>query len=190
MFLYWYFRFTLSMERKAAYDEFCSKTFGGARSKSVTKEKGDRIIRCLKFGEADSHFKHYVKTKGFRLMQFPSLRLKDVLCLPVAEKDKVSDECRSSQSLGWSRFVLLFGRFYFWSAVSRRLFLHGWTGTSGRIWHIFECPHEISPINNLASFLLNRIQMTPPFLVLGDVWLLWRIISQLLTRRTLMTRAT
>lgn len=72
------------------FDAFCKDKFGGARSTAITREKGERIVASLKTGEGDTHFRHYVKPKGFRLMHYPALMLQDVLSLPASKKDKVS----------------------------------------------------------------------------------------------------
>ena len=58
-------------------------------SKVISRDKGEKIVKLLKgtsFPEPiDPHFRFWVKKRKFRLMDYPSLGLKDVLCLPTKE---------------------------------------------------------------------------------------------------------
>ena len=59
------------------------------KSKTVTKEKLQKITHCLKNDPqctSDPKFKHWVKQRGFSLMNYGALGLKDVLCLPAKNK--------------------------------------------------------------------------------------------------------
>lgn len=92
-------------DQKEIFEEFCEKQYGYGcpKSKTVTKSKGERIVQVLK-GNHGSHltpqFKYWVKQRGFKLISYPSLGLKDVLCLPA--KTKVS------KTAGCNCIVLVF----------------------------------------------------------------------------------
>ena len=82
------------LQHERDFEEFLRNMFLSGKnhgSKTIPKEKGVDIVKILKGGDVKvSKFKFWVKDKQFRLMQYPSLGLKDVLCLPV--KKKVSKE--------------------------------------------------------------------------------------------------
>ena len=58
-------------------------------SKTVSKEKGEKVIKFLKgdlsSAEFDPIFKNWISRKGFKLVDYPPLSLKDVLCVPAKE---------------------------------------------------------------------------------------------------------
>ena len=56
-----------------------------AGSNTITRAKGERIVAYLlgRSVEKDAHFRFWVK---FRLMDYPALGLKDILCVPVKTK--------------------------------------------------------------------------------------------------------
>ena len=59
-----------------------------AGSKTICPSKGDKIISFLS-GEStgeDTHFRSWVKSCGFRLMDYPALGLKNILCMPANVK--------------------------------------------------------------------------------------------------------
>ncbi len=79
--------------RKEKFEEFCKEAFiNGKGSKTITKCKGEKIVRLLKkkgdLSAFDPKFRHWVKNKEFQLISHSALGLKDVLCLPA--KCKVS----------------------------------------------------------------------------------------------------
>lgn len=59
-----------------------------AGSKTITRSKGDRIVSFLtgRSTSEDAHFRFWVKSRGFKLMDYPALGLKDILCIPVKTK--------------------------------------------------------------------------------------------------------
>ena len=69
------------------FDVFLSEKFltgKNSGSKTITKSKGEVIVKMLKGGDGkDPKLKFWIKNKGFRLMDYPALGLKDVLCLPA-----------------------------------------------------------------------------------------------------------
>ena len=80
------------MEHKEEFEQFCLEKFvrndsKGLGSKTISREKGDKIIKVLKKDpsaeEYSPKFKHWVKTRKFHLVTFSVLGLNDVLCLPA-----------------------------------------------------------------------------------------------------------
>ena len=76
---------------RQAFEKFVRENFLEQRkagSKVITKSRGDDIAAYLTgAGEmADAHFKFWVKSRGFRVMDYPALGLKSVLCLPAKTK--------------------------------------------------------------------------------------------------------
>ena len=88
-------------EQRDVFEKFCQECYGGfgnssygcPKSKTVTKSKGENIVKVLKgkhgISEFTPQFKYWIKQRGFKLISHPSLGLKDVLCLPA--KKKVSE---------------------------------------------------------------------------------------------------
>ena len=74
---------------KRDFEKFCYETFlcnVAAGSKTIGRDKGERIVKMLKYGDdgdEPAKFKHWVKTRRFCLMSYPALGLVDVLCLPA-----------------------------------------------------------------------------------------------------------
>ena len=61
----------------------------GSTSRVMTKSRGAEIVEFLEGKDeklCDAHFKLWVKSHGFRVMDYPALGLKDVLCLPVKKR--------------------------------------------------------------------------------------------------------
>ncbi len=85
-------------EQRAIFERFCKERYGGfgdgalgcLKSKTVTKAKGEKIVRVLKGEpEADQYspkFKHWVKQRSYKLVSHAALGLTDVLCLPAKKK--------------------------------------------------------------------------------------------------------
>ena len=73
-------------DQREKFEAFCKEKFSTtSTSKTITKEKGEHIKRVLS-GEvtsADASFKHWVIKKGFKLIDYQLLGLKQVLCLPA-----------------------------------------------------------------------------------------------------------
>ena len=78
--------------QREEFESFCKERYGGdsqlgtaPKSKTITKEKGERIIQALKQEDSDicPKFKHWVRSRKFQLLSYPPLGLKDVLCLPA-----------------------------------------------------------------------------------------------------------
>ena len=80
------------MKNREAFDNYLQENYIDANhkgSKTITRSKGAKIIAALEAPESsvcDSHFKHWIKTRGFQLMDYPTLGLKNVLCLPCKNK--------------------------------------------------------------------------------------------------------
>ena len=80
------------MDQKESFNQFCKERFleKCINSKTVSKEKGEKVIKFLKgelsSTEYDPVFKNWISRKGFKLVDYPPLSLKDVLCLPAKEK--------------------------------------------------------------------------------------------------------
>ena len=77
--------------QKEKFEDFCSGKFANRKStsKTITREKGQQITSYLK-GDIplpDPTFKHWVSKKGFKLLDYPILGLKNVLCLPTKKED-------------------------------------------------------------------------------------------------------
>ena len=53
----------------------------------MSKQKGEKVVKYLKeelpATEIGAVFKHWISQKGFKLVDYPPLGLKDVLCLPA-----------------------------------------------------------------------------------------------------------
>ena len=80
-------------DQKDAFEAFIREKYiqGNTKtSKTVTKDKLQKIVNCLKNDpvteEYSPSFKHWVKQRGFSLMNYAVLGLKDVLCLPARKK--------------------------------------------------------------------------------------------------------
>ena len=60
------------------------------KSKTLTKEKLNKIVNVLKkdscIKDYCPKFKHWIKQRGFSLMNYKVLGLQDVLCLPAKKK--------------------------------------------------------------------------------------------------------
>ena len=50
-----------------------------AWSKVLTRSRGDHIVACLKGAATDAQFKFWVKSRGFRVMDYSALGLRKVL---------------------------------------------------------------------------------------------------------------
>lgn len=79
------------MEHCSAFQKWLATKFPIEKktgSKVITRSRGEDIRAYLSGAtEAkDAHFKFWVKSRGFRVMNFPALGLKDVLCLPAKTK--------------------------------------------------------------------------------------------------------
>ena len=77
--------------QKEKFEDFCRGKFanGKSTSKTITREKGQQITSYLKgdIPPPDPTFKHWVSKKGFKLLDYPILGLKNVLCLPTKKED-------------------------------------------------------------------------------------------------------
>ena len=80
------------MDQKENFQLYCKERFleKCINSKTVSKVKGEKVIKFLKgdlpSSECDPVFKNWVSRKGFKLVDYPPLSLKYVLCLPGKEK--------------------------------------------------------------------------------------------------------
>ena len=76
--------------RSAAFEDFVQKEFVEKKngSKVLTWSRGNEITAYLSESKdvEDAHFKFWVKSHGFNLMDYPVLGLKNVLCLPAKKK--------------------------------------------------------------------------------------------------------
>ena len=80
-------------EQRKVFKTFCAERYGenGCQtSKTIAREKGQKIIRLLPndpVAEAySSKFKFWVKQRGFSLINYSPLHLKDVLHVHSVEK--------------------------------------------------------------------------------------------------------
>ena len=80
------------MDNHEAFDKYLKESYIDIEkkgSKTVTRSKGAKIIALLEddtSGTSDARFKHWVKSRGFQLLDYPTLGLKNVLCLPCKNK--------------------------------------------------------------------------------------------------------
>ena len=75
------------------FEEYLSSSFVQKKksgSKVISRAKGEEIVAYLSAAgedvKVDAHFKFWVKSRGFRLLDYPVLGLKNVLCLPAKKK--------------------------------------------------------------------------------------------------------
>ena len=73
--------------QKFCFEKFVANDGEWKGSKTITREKAEKIIKLLKkdpeSNEYSSKFKHWVKERKFQLMTYSGLGLYDVLCLPA-----------------------------------------------------------------------------------------------------------
>ena len=81
------------MDQRKKFEVFVREKYidgDSKKSKTVIKEKLQKITNCLKNDpcarEYCPKFKHWVKQRGFSLMNYGALGLKDVLYLPARSK--------------------------------------------------------------------------------------------------------
>ena len=81
------------VDQRQIFDRFCKERYedrGDQTSKTMTTEKGRKIILVLKSdpsaADYSSQLKFWVKKRGFQLVNYAPLGLKDVLCLPARKK--------------------------------------------------------------------------------------------------------
>jgi len=93
--------------QKEKFEDFCRDKFanGKSTSKTITREKGQQITSYLKgdIPPPDPQFKHWVSKKGFKLLDYPILGLKNVLCLPTKNEDPNNPTVLS----GWRRVAFV-----------------------------------------------------------------------------------
>ena len=85
---------TMSERHEELFEEFCLKHYSNSSSskysKTISKNKAEKIKDVIKGENLQNYsscFKFWVcKTKQFKLLSYPELDLKDVLCLPAKEK--------------------------------------------------------------------------------------------------------
>ena len=107
---------SIESQRKL-FDNYCDQRFGKDgqhSSKTITKAKGQRIVQMLRGDPATEQygakFKFWVKQRGFQLVMYTPLGLKDVLCLPAKKKVSHEDivyECRRKQQFQNMHTLLL-----------------------------------------------------------------------------------
>ena len=78
------------MSHREIFDKYVRGNFLQAKvsSKTISCSKGDRIVACLT-GRAvnkDAHFRFWVKSREFKLMDYPTLGLKNIVCIPAKAK--------------------------------------------------------------------------------------------------------
>ena len=79
------------MVDREAFENYIRDTFVQQKkngSKVMARSRGAEITAHLSGSKEsdDSHFKFWVKSRGFRLMDYPVLGLKKVLCLLAKKK--------------------------------------------------------------------------------------------------------
>ena len=76
------------MDQKETFNPFCKERFL-EKCKTLSKQKGEKVVKYLKGDlpaeEYDPVFKHWVSRKGFKLVEYSPLGLKDLLCVPAKE---------------------------------------------------------------------------------------------------------
>ena len=76
-------------DQKSAFQLFCEENYYSETkgSKTITKAKGERIIKVLTNDPAAADyspkFRHWVKQRGFKLVSYLPLKLHNILCLPA-----------------------------------------------------------------------------------------------------------
>ena len=57
-------------------------------SKTITRSKGVNIVSYLtgRSIDEDDHFRFWVKSRGFKVMDYPALGLQNILCVPAKKK--------------------------------------------------------------------------------------------------------
>ena len=75
----------MSDRRRESFREFLLALEAKQNSQLISEEKANQIKRVLQSeGPADTpRFRFYVRRKGFKLIDLPTLGLKDVLCVPA-----------------------------------------------------------------------------------------------------------
>ena len=73
----------MTMGAHKTFEHYVNEAFRKkARSKVIDRSKGAEVVAYLGGENAapDAHFKYWVKCRGFQLMDYPALGLKQVLC--------------------------------------------------------------------------------------------------------------
>ena len=77
-------------DQREKFEMFIREKYIDGDSKTVTKEKLQKITNCLKNDpcarEYCPKFEHWVKQRGFSLMNYGALGLKDIPCLSARSK--------------------------------------------------------------------------------------------------------
>ena len=77
------------MDQRESFNQFCKERFLDKciNSKTVSKEKVIKFLNGeLSSTQYDPVFKNWISRKGLKLVDYPPLSLKDVVCLPAKEK--------------------------------------------------------------------------------------------------------
>lgn len=79
------------MGHREAFEKYIKSNFLSGKntgSKTMTRSKGGRVVHFLmaRCEDEDAYFKYWVKTCEFRLMDYPVLGLRNILCVPVKAK--------------------------------------------------------------------------------------------------------
>ena len=95
-----------AMVDREAIEAFVNSSFVQTKktgSKVLTRSRGAEIVAYLSggAGETSAHFKFWVKSRCFLLMDYPVLGLSNVLCLPAKPQKKVC--CAVQKSLCTTR---------------------------------------------------------------------------------------
>ena len=80
-----------AMVDQEAFEDYVKRTFVDQKkngSKALARSRGAEITAYLSGSRDadDAHFKFWVKSGGFCLMDYPVLGLKKVVCLPAKRK--------------------------------------------------------------------------------------------------------
>ena len=78
-------------DHRDAFEEYIKSSFLNGKnpgSKTLTRSKGERVTQFLlgRSNEEDAHFKFWVKSREFKLMDYPALGLHNILCVPAKSK--------------------------------------------------------------------------------------------------------
>ena len=106
-------------QQRALFKKFCETQYCGtepSKSKTVTRQKGEKIINVLKSNPLSKDycpkFRHWIKQRRFSLMSYGALGLKDVLCLPAKNEVQLLSKSYNITSSNISYRLFMLAAFY------------------------------------------------------------------------------
>jgi len=77
-------------DQKEKFDAFVTKKYIEKEDKTLSRSKLQKVVNCLKKHQCIDGYcpkvKHWVKQRGFTLINYKALGLNEVLCLPARVK--------------------------------------------------------------------------------------------------------